>query len=82
MRLIDFIEKFDNSLGLDVEVYDDVWKDYETFIAKKCEYDLVFSGKMRDIPITYANCYMVDYETYIDWDEYKLIIYVRDRKGE
>lgn len=83
MKLINFIKKLDNiESEMDVNLYIDNWINYKAFIDHDGVYDLVFSGKLEDIPIMYGDCYMVDYETYIDWDNHTLEIYARDRKGK
>ena len=83
MRLVDFIECFDNVWSdIDVALYLDPYIDREHFKQNDYEYDLEWEGKMKDIPIGYANMYMVQYETVIDWDNHKLEIYVRERKED
>ena len=63
-------------------LYVDPYIDHEHFKQNNYEYDLEWTGKMKDIPIGYAKMYMVLYETVIDWDERKLEIYVRERKED
>lgn len=83
MRLVDFIECFDNVWeDIDVVLYVDSYVDYEHFKENNYEYDLEWAGKMDDIPIMYAKMYMVLYETVIDWDKRKIDLYVRERKED
>ena len=81
MKLVNFIECFDDAWSdIDVVLYVDSYIDYEHFKQNNYEYDLEWTGEMKDIPIRYANMYMVNDETVIDWDKCKIDIYVRERK--
>ena len=83
MKLVDFIECFDDVWSdIDVVLYIDSYIDHEHFKQNNYEYDLEWTGKMKDIPIGYAKMYMVNYETVIDWDNRKVDLYVRERKED
>ena len=83
MKLVDFIECFDDVWSdIDVVLYVDPYIDYEHFKQNNYEYDLEWKGKIKDIPIMYANAYMVHHETVIDWDKRKIDLYVRERKED
>ena len=81
MKLVNFIECFDDAWSdIDVVLYVDSYIDSEHFKQNNYEYDFEWTGEMKDIPIRYANMYMVNDETVIDWDKCKIDIYVRERK--
>ena len=83
MRLVDFTECFDSILSdINVVLYVDPYVDYKHFKENNFEYDLEWMGKIDDIPIKYANMYMINYETVIDWDKRKINLYVRERKED